>query len=186
MNQATKPFDPTQSIQTSDGFDVLDSCHRQTLFTLGKLSALIARLEKYREADDGARELAREIHHFFSTTGRQHHEDEERHVFPALEASDDAELVDVIHRLQQDHHWLEADWAELAPQLDAIAGGQSWWELDTLRRGAEVFTALSHDHIALEESMIYPQARQRIAGNGRNEMSREMAARRHAKATERA
>jgi len=62
-----------------DGFDVLDACHRQTIFALGKLSALIARLTE-RGPDDEARALAGEVVQHFSTTTRQHHEDEERHL----------------------------------------------------------------------------------------------------------
>jgi hemerythrin-like domain-containing protein len=61
-----------------------------------------------------------------------------------------------------------------------VATGQSWYDLDALREGAEVFTALSHDHVALEESYIYPQARARLRPDERREMGREMAARRRA------
>lgn len=124
--------------------------------------------------------MAAEIVHFFSTTARQHHEDEERHVFPKLMASGDPEIVLAVLRLQQDHGWLQEDWMELSPQLDAVAAGQSWHDLDALREGVEVFIALSHDHIALEESCIYPQARARLRASERREMEREMAARRRA------
>jgi len=40
------------------------------------------------------------------------------------------------------------------------------------------FTALSYDHIALEEVCIYPEARARLRPGERHEMGREMAARR--------
>jgi len=43
-----------------------------------------------------------------------------------------------------------------------------------------VFSALLRDHIALEESLIYPQARERLQGRQRRDMGREMAARRRA------
>jgi hemerythrin-like domain-containing protein len=162
-----------------DGFDVLDACHRQTLFTLGKLAALVTRLQNHG-ADEEARSMAREIVEHFSNTARAHHEDEERHVFPALLASNDAAVVQAVRRLQQDHGWLEEDWRALYSQLDAIAGGQVWSDLDTLRECVEVFIALSHDHIALEESLIYPQARARVGAGERREIGREMAARRKA------
>ncbi len=165
----------------ADGFDALDACHRQTLFTLGKLSALITRLQVVG-VDDQTRALAAEIVEFFSTTARQHHVDEERHVFPKLIEGGDAETVQAVQRLQQDHGWLEEDWLELQPHLDAVAAGQSWYDVDTLRAGVEVFEALSHDHIALEESLIYPQARRQLLDSERREMGREMAARRRAEA----
>jgi hemerythrin-like domain-containing protein len=143
-----------------DGFDVLDVHHRQTIFTLGKLAALVARLTR-READAEARAMAREIVQFFSTTARQHHEDEEQHVFPSLLDSGDPQLVQAVLRLQQDHHWLAVDWLEISAPLNAVANGQSI-DLDQLREMAQVFIALSHDHIALEESCVYPQARSRL------------------------
>lgn len=162
-----------------DGFEVLDACHRQALSTLDLLGALVARLE--RDGPDlRARAMAAEIVRFFSTTARQHHEDEERHLFPTLLASGDAEVVQTVLRLQQDHHWLEADWLELLPQIDAVAGGQAWYDLATLREGVEVFAALSRDHVTLEESCIYPQARAQLGAGERREMGREMAARRRA------
>lgn len=177
MSSMRDSFDRSEGRAFLDGFDVLDACHRQTLFTLGKLAALITRL-KSRGPDAEARAMAAEIVHFFSTMARQHHEDEERHVFPKLMASGDPEIVQAVLRLRQDHGWLHEDWMELSPQLDAVAAGQSWYDIDAMHAGAEVFIALSHDHIALEESCIYPQARARLHTSERREMGREMAARR--------
>jgi hemerythrin-like domain-containing protein len=161
-----------------DGLDVLDLCHRHMIFNLGKLSALVTRLA-FR-TDDEARAMAAEVVDFFSTTVRQHHEDEERHLFPRLLAGDDAATVQAILRLQQDHNWLEEDWMEIAPHLAAVASGQSWYDLDFLREGAAVFSALLLDHIALEESCIYPKARQGMLPAERRDVGREMAARRRA------
>ena len=162
-----------------DGFDVLDVCHRQTVLTLGKLAALISSLIK-SGPDADSRSLAKEIIGHFSTTAREHHEDEERHLFPRLLRDGDAATTQAVQRLQQDHAWLELDWREIGPHLDAVASGQSSYDLDFLREAAAVFTALSHDHIALEESFIYPNARGRMGDGARLEMGREMAARRRA------
>jgi hemerythrin-like domain-containing protein len=162
-----------------DGFDALDVCHRQMLFTLGKLSALIARVASVGP-DAEARTIAGEIVRFFSTTVRQHHEDEERHVFPRMAAAADPDVRQAVLRLQTDHDWLEEDWMELSPHLAAIAAGQGWYDLHFLREGAAVFTALLHDHIALEESLIYPKARAALLRDERRQMGREMAARRRA------
>jgi iron-sulfur cluster repair protein YtfE (RIC family) len=162
-----------------DGFDALDVCHRQSLLALGKLAALVSRLESIG-SDADARALAAEVAQHFSTTSRRHHKDEERYVFPALLKAGDLETVQAILRLQQDHDWIEEDWMELSPHLDALASGQSCYDVDLLREGASVFTALMHDHIGLEESLIYPQARARLDADGRYAMGREMAARRRA------
>lgn len=161
----------------ADGFDLLDLCHRHTVLALGKLAALITRLSAHGP-DDEARSLAAEVLHHFATTARQHHDDEERHVFPKLAASGDAELVQHVLRLQEDHHWLEKDWMELAPQIAAVANGQIGYDLDLMREGAVTFTALSHDHMALEESCIYPQARAQLGARERRAIGREMVLRR--------
>jgi|SRR5690349_12460315 len=166
-----------------DGFDVLDVCHRHTLFSLGKLAALVARLKDGRGPDPVARALADEIVQFFSTTAREHHEDEERHLFPSMLAGGDPLIAQAVLRLQQDHHWLHIDWMELSPQLKAVAAGQTGYDIAALAEGAQVFIALSHDHIALEESCIYPQARVRLRAGDRREMGREMAARRRTRLT---
>jgi hemerythrin-like domain-containing protein len=84
-------------------------------------------------------------------------------VFPSLLASADAEMVQHVHRLQQDHGWLEEDWLELQPQLRAVVEGYNWYDLDFLRAAVPVFTDLYRDHIALEENIVYPESRRRQA-----------------------
>jgi len=168
---------PADTAPTLDGFEVLDDCHRQILAMLGKLATLTQRLE--RDGPDAeVRALAREVGQFFSGAAREHHVDEERHVFPKLLGSGDADTRQAVLRLQQDHGWIEEDWLEIAPQLDAVAMGMSSYDVDQLKAGIEIFDALSRDHIALEESMIYPQARAGLRPDEKREMDREMAARR--------
>jgi hemerythrin-like domain-containing protein len=70
-------------------------------------------------------------------------------------------MIQHVRRLQQDHGWLEEDWRELSPQVEAIAKGYNWYDLAMLRLALPVFTALYKEHIALEESMVYPEARRR-------------------------
>ena len=41
----------------------------------------------------------------------------------------------------------------------AIAAGYSWYDPDELRHGIEVFLELCREHIQLEESIIYPEAK---------------------------
>ena len=171
------PGDAVPHAPTLHGFDVLDICHRHTVVALGKLAALVTTL-RGGGVDADARTLAREVHAHFEGDARLHHEDEERHVFPALLDRGDAGIVQAVQRLRQDHRWLEQNWREIGPRLDAIADGQSWVEVDALREAVQVFTALSHDHIALEEAYIYPQVRHRLPDRAQRDMDREMAERR--------
>jgi hemerythrin-like domain-containing protein len=157
--------------------DWLDDCHQRIGIALGELSALVQRVQSHG-VDDTAREMARSVHRFFASTARDHHLDEERHVFPRLLQSSDAELVQATLRLRQDHGWLEQDWLELSPMLQTIADGNRGVDVDYLRESVAVFTELYHDHLTLEESMIYPAARQRMDAWDMATMGREMAQRR--------
>ena len=160
QTQERKPRAARAPAPPLPAFDVLDRTHREVLETLDRLSELLQHLDD-NGADDIARERAKAVHAFFQTHARDHHLAEERHVFPTLLASGDAELVQHVQRLQQDHGWLEEDWLELAPQLEAIARGYNWYDLAMLRQALPVFRELYEDHIALEESLIYPEAKRR-------------------------
>ena len=46
--------------------------------------------------------------------------------------------------------------------MEAIAGGYNWYDLPMLRLALPVFSALYHDHIALEESIVYPEAKRQL------------------------
>lgn len=161
-------------------FDVLDTCHQQVVVTLQKLSELIDHIEAHG-VDGKAQSWARDIFVFFMNTAREHHQDEERHIFPTMLNSGDPELVDAAMRLQQDHGWIEEDWLELAPQIESIAAGYNWFNLEQLRLAVPVFQALYQDHMALEESLAYPEAKARIAAWDLQGMGREMASRRRHK-----
>jgi len=143
-------------------FEKLDRMHHRILEVLGQFQQLLDHLDE-NGADDVARASAAAIHAFFEGNGRVHHVDEERFVFPQLLTGGNAALVETVRRLQQDHGWLEEDWLELAPQIEAIAKGYNWYDLNMLRLALPVFTALYHEHIGLEESLIYPEAKRRQA-----------------------
>ena len=155
-SRAERPRRPTLAqLGTSEG---LDRTHREIVEMLARMHLLVEKLE-VRGIDAGVRQLAQDLCLFFDETARPHHAAEEEFVFPDLLASDDAELVQHVKRLQQDHGWLEEDWFELAPHLRAVANGQSWYDIDVLRSAVPTFTELYREHIALEESVVYPASR---------------------------
>ena len=141
-------------------FESLDRTHAQVLQLLKQFDQLLQHLDD-NGADGVAQASAQVICDFFTGSARQHHADEERLVFPGLLASGDAEMVQHVKRLQQDHGWLEEDWLELAPQIEAIATGYNWYDTSVLRHALPIFTALYEEHIGLEESLIYPEAKRR-------------------------
>jgi hemerythrin-like domain-containing protein len=145
-----------------DKFTALDACHQQISQHLDDLAALLVRLQSGAD-DQSTKTQAGTIEAFFSSTSRQHHADEERSVFPDLLASSNAELVQAVRTLQQDHGWIEQNWLELAPMLRAIAQGEDWVDTAELQHNIEVFHALCHDHIVLEETLIYPESKAQFA-----------------------
>ncbi|WP_374676413.1 hemerythrin domain-containing protein [Ideonella sp.] len=135
----------------------LQRTHHDLLLAVDELQRLL------RDIDEGGasldrRAIVRSLIQFIDEHGRQHHAEEERSVFPGLLASADVDLVQHVRRLQQDHGWLEQDWLEMRPHLDAIAHGIGGVDMDALRQAAEVFAELYRDHIALEETIVYPEA----------------------------
>ncbi|HET9820382.1 MAG TPA: hemerythrin domain-containing protein [Burkholderiaceae bacterium] len=157
----TRPARPaTMPLASLHEFEALDHTHAEVVRYLRQLDALMARID-YAGADADGRELARNVCNFFNDSARRHHADEERVVFPQLLSSGDADLVADVLRLQQDHGWLEEDWLELEPMLDALADGVGSIDPDVLRHVVGVFGSLYLEHIALEESRVYPEAKRR-------------------------
>jgi hemerythrin-like domain-containing protein len=140
-------------------FEQLDRTHRAALDMLLAFESLLSQLDA-RGQDNAARNNAQTIIDFFTVTAAGHHAAEEQLVFPPLLASGDDDLIHQIRRLQQDHGWIEEDWLELAPHLEAIATGYNGYDLPMLRAALPVFRTLYQEHIALEESLIYPLARE--------------------------
>ena len=138
--------------------EALDRTHHDMMTVLADLQQFVDQLES-QGTEPAVRRNAKAICQFFNTHARQHHAAEEAQVFPPLIRKGDKTLIQHVLRLQQDHGWLEEDWLALSPQLQAVAQGYNWYDIDTLRHAVAVFTALYHEHIALEESLIYPEAR---------------------------
>jgi hemerythrin-like domain-containing protein len=155
---------------TGADFTALDACHQQIAEHLVRLDALVEHLVS-QGVDAHAQAEARAIEAFFTETSQRHHLDEEAKVFPPLLASADEALVATVRMLQQDHGWIEEDWLAIAPQLRAIAAGYSWYDPDELRHGIGVFLELCREHIQLEESIIYPQAKAVVAKLARRRAS---------------
>ncbi|WP_394757011.1 hemerythrin domain-containing protein [Rhodoferax sp.] len=143
-------------------FVALDACHQQMQMHLAELAALVRQMET-SGLDATVQRQAGAIEAFFSGTARQHHAEEEKNVFPALLMSGNAELVAAVYALHQDHGWIEENWLELGPQLRAIAMGNNWFNSDEFKHAAEVFLTLCQEHIAQEESLVYPEAKALLA-----------------------
>jgi iron-sulfur cluster repair protein YtfE (RIC family) len=160
---APPPLRPARTQRASragcDGFELLDATHRAAREMLARFSQLVRHLDEHG-LDVDAEGLAHEVLGFFEGPGRDHHAQEERWVFPELEALDDTDLHALVRRLRQDHHWIELDWRELRPHVRAVADGFNGYELPLLQAAVPVFEALYIDHMALEEQQVFPAAQQ--------------------------
>lgn len=167
-----------QEIATSNAvFDFLDASHRDIAKRLDELSALLVAIDNEAvDADVKARGQA--VLSFFAGEARQHHLDEEKHVFPALRGSADKGVAEMADRLSQDHGWIEENWLQLSPSLDAALRGQCWFDAQELRHAVELFSGLYHEHMLTEEALAYPEARKRLNAHQAAGMGREMAKRR--------
>lgn len=158
-------------------FEFLDHTHQEIQRQLQLLHKLVDAIES-EGLNPSNRVTARAVLDYFSGEARQHHLDEEKHIFPALLASQNAEVVQATEHLIQDHGWLEENWIQIAPSLEAATSGNLWFDTAELRHALEVFEALYLDHILLEESIAYPEAKKRLLGLDTLGMGREMAKRR--------
>ena len=149
---------PRRPQRADDTFASLDHAHRAALDMLAVFKRLVAHLDD-QGLDVQAEALAAQVLAYFDGPGRHHHYDEERLVFPEIVSLGDGELEAHVRRLRQDHHWIEQDWRELAPHVKAVAEGYNGYELALLQAALPVFEALYVDHMALEETVVYPAAR---------------------------
>jgi hemerythrin-like domain-containing protein len=143
-------------------FKALDACHQQIQIHLQDLQRMALHMET-EGLNDADRKLAGEIERFFSSTSREHHEQEEKQVFPPLLAAGNEELKTAVRSLQQDHGFIEENWLELGPQLRAIAEGNDWLDTAEFQHNVALYLDLLNGHIALEESLIYPESKMQWA-----------------------
>jgi hemerythrin-like domain-containing protein len=143
-------------------FEMLSACHERMQRSLQLLSRLIAHLAEAGDAPrdrEMATSAARDVMRYFDIAAPAHHEDEEQHVFPLVRATGDDELIDAITQLQADHQAMLAAWRPLRALLDGVAQAGTAPDLHALEAAAQAFASLYDEHIALEDSVIFPAAR---------------------------
>jgi hemerythrin-like domain-containing protein len=156
-------------------FEMLAACHERVERMLGLLERLAEHLPRHG-ADTQAQDAARDVMRYFDQAAPHHHEDEERHVLPALRAAGGAEWTALADRLHADHQQMAAAWSALRRDLAAIAEGR--WPAAAGFDGVPAFAALYREHIAREDQQAFPRAADLVQGPARGAMGEEMAARR--------
>lgn len=169
---------PTPGAGFDQPFEMLHACHERVQRSLDLLQRLQAHLAQHG-ADAQAQAAARDVVRYFDLAAPRHHEDEERHVFPALLAADRDAHGALVQRLLDEHRRMEQAWPAARAALQAVVDGDWRGSADALQAWA-VFGALYGPHIEAEEALAYPAASGWLGSQAQAEMGSEMARRRGA------
>lgn len=91
---------------------------------------------------------------FFDKEMKDHHREEESHVFPWLLQQGDPKLSEKVRILQSDHEQLRLGWQELKTGI-AQAQALSLADSDALRASFERYSVCFVRHLVLEESIQF-------------------------------
>ena len=163
-----------------DPLEMLLGCHRRIEKQLDTLKRLRAHVAE-RGVDAEASSAAQAVLKYFRMAATNHHEDEERDLFPMLEAriTDPGEkhrFVAFRETLLRDHRALDAAWQRLRRPLEGIAEG-------LVRQlpadDVHAFVSGYASHILLEETTLKEFFDRWLGDADRESLGRSMAARRH-------
>jgi hemerythrin-like domain-containing protein len=183
MHKSDLPGHRAPAVGLESPFEMLVACHERVNRSL----ALLRRLQEYlrdKGHDEGARQAALDVMRYFDLAAPLHHQDEELHVFPPLLQGLDPKLHEIVNKLMNDHRAMERHWSAARTTLNWIAqcNPQDWMPLtveqtESLNR----FSDLYDQHIADEETMVYPAARSSMKPGAIEVMSQDMMRRRGVK-----
>jgi hemerythrin-like domain-containing protein len=168
------------SVGPEEPFELLEACHERVHRSLKLLKNMQGYLLTTGH-DASAANAANDVLRYFSLAAPLHHQDEELHVFPPLLALQDDELASVVHQLTAEHRAMELAWVSASEVLRAIATHAygPWKPLDSAQvESLRNFASLYEQHIAWEESQIYPRGRQTLSQDQLHDMSKDMVRRR--------
>ncbi len=157
-----------------DPLEMLLACHGRIQAQCATLNKLLAHLPVHG-CDAQAQQAARAILRYFDTAGRNHHDDEEKDLFPLLLASSSGAAHALIARLLGEHQLMDTAWERLRRYLTGLAEGKSA-ALDA--EATEHFIGVYDRHIALENSQLLPLAKQLLTAAQLETLGKSMATRR--------
>jgi hemerythrin-like domain-containing protein len=183
MGRAERPLLFEAPAGFDDPLDMLLGCHRRIEKQLETLKRLRAHLESHG-VDAEASAAAQSVLGFFQQAAVNHHQDEERDLFPLLESriTDAGELARFHafrRELETDHRTLEAAWSRLRKPLEGVADGL----MRTLPlEDTQAFHGAYARHLLVEESTLKEFFDRWLGEADRVTLGRAMAARRGSRA----
>jgi len=157
----------------NDPLGLLMACHQRILKHCDTLDRISERLSS-SGCDDDVRDAARQVHRYFSTAAKLHHQDEEQDFFPLLVRTS-LKIAEAIHHLKQDHRRMESLWQQLEPMLTDIDRLE---DPEQFSVAASEFAQLYRSHIQQENAFIDDTARHLLSAQQLNKLGRAMADRR--------
>ena len=168
---------------TPAGFDdplgMWIGCHRRIEKQLKTLQRLADYVEDHG-VDPEATSAAQAVLRYFERSGPHHHEDEEKDLFPLLDAriSVPEELSafrSLRARLAKDHEAMAATWARLRKPLQSIAEGIA---KPVPKADLLAFLSIYAGHIPAEDGSIPALAKRYLSAEDLENLGRSMAERR--------
>jgi hemerythrin-like domain-containing protein len=153
---------------TDTPVDEFSHCHDGILAHMQAFGSLPGLLDPAARA----RKIAADMVAFFHDVVIEHHQQEEKELFPAVLASADKgaerdEIQAMVERLTREHRQVETRWSKLEPALKQVAKGHDA-ALDTAAVASlvDAYTA----HARFEETAFLPRSKA-ILGRNSNHMA---------------
>ena len=154
----------------ADCLAVLSGCHQS-------IEAQLATLEQLCRSGSPAAAEARAVVRYFDGEGRQHHRDEDEHVFPLLRSLaaqiGRADVAAVMDELEREHASMHRQWGLLRENVSALAEGRGGAvDEDQVMR----FAWLYRRHMQYEAAVVLPFAAETLSEEQRAALASRMAA----------
>jgi len=180
MGQPLPGFE-TPAVGFDQPYAMLHACHERVQRTLALLQRLLDYIQTHGH-DAQSRSAATDVLRYFDQAAPQHHEDEERHVFPLLLAHGDATMRTAVQQLQSEHTVMADLWMQIRPSLlrwrESEDASCHTLPDETLRTAVARWCALYAQHIQREEDAAFPAAQALMNEAALRHMGADMQARR--------
>lgn len=172
---STIAFHPAPAAGFEQPFEMLQACHER----VERMLRLLRRLRSHLQTlgcDEQARQAAADVMRYFDQAAPAHHEDEERHVFPALRAA--GLHLETVDRLQREHAEMAELWPRVREHLLRVTDGP-WQPFTPDEDGVlEQYASMYEWHMAAENELVFPCAARQLDAAAQAAMGEEMATRR--------
>ena len=157
----------------TDPLGLLRACHQRILGFCDLLEKVASHINNHG-VDDEAKQAAKKIYRYFSTSAKLHHLDEEQDLFP-LVVNQSLEITAIVHELKQEHITLDAVWNDIELLLAKPASIEA---VRDFSQRVDLFCLAYRQHVAKENKKFLPIAQHLISAEQLQELGYKMQKRR--------